>query len=209
MQEVLGPSCNTSMGYAYPPRRFIEMAQDIGKTFPTYVDSICKTDWHEAFEGLYEVGFVENLSDDRACLPEAPPFDPSTCMTGCFLIERLNDDRLCEPDPTCPQAGCPPATPETLNVVDPCRNPSTGVPCVPVERDVGTEGSVGFERRLCLVRQAPRNPFVERCGEPLARGWYFVPPEWSLHECQELFFARAGGGPLIDSLSQARLRCWP
>ena len=206
----LVPSCDTSMGMAFPPRRLVQLAVDWMKGGgKAYVDSICKTDWRDAIGGVTDV-IVDSIADDTVCV-EPLPFDPSTCMTTCYLFAELNDDRACDPDPDCPQAWCPPATPEALDVLEPCRDPSTGELCVPLLRDLGTEGVPGLERRRCLVRQAPRNPFADRCGDfltPLAAGWYYLPGAWH-GGCDNLRFHHPGAGELIDSERPfATLRCW-
>ena len=70
------PSCDTSMGMAFPPRRFVELAQSWGKN--AYVDSICKTDWREPLLAFAR-RLVEELSNDYFCLRERPSFDGATC----------------------------------------------------------------------------------------------------------------------------------
>lgn len=204
------PSCNTSMGQAFPPRRFVRLAIDLANAGgKVYVDSVCKYDWSEAVRGITDE-IVDGLTDDTVCV-EPFPFDPATCMTGCYLFETLNTGRACEADPGCPQEWCPEASPESLDVLRPCRDPATGEACTPLLRDLGTEGAAGFERRRCLVRQAPRNPFAEHCGDylaPLAGGWYYLPGEW-YGGCDNLRFYHPGTEELIDPESSfATLRCW-
>jgi hypothetical protein len=207
------PSCNTSMGLAFPPRRLVEFAQKLGKGgFFAYVDSICKSEWTDAIHGITNAGIQDNLHDDQVYLDPAAPFDPATCMAGCFLLERLNDGRACLADESCPPAWCPPARPETVNVMEPCRDPATGAVCTPIERDLGTEGSPEFERRWCLIRQAPRNPF-DACGpgdDADAAGWTCITVSWDdPGECSELVFFHPGLDELIDTeTSTAILRCW-
>lgn len=207
--SVLVPSCNTTMGSSYPPRRLVQLAVDWVKGGGrTYVDSICKSDWTGAIRGITSE-IVDSIADDTVCV-EPLPFDPATCMTSCYLFETLNSDRPCEFDPGCPQEWCPAASPESLDVLRPCRNPVTGEACTPLLRDLGTEGSAGFERRRCLVRQAPRNPFAEHCGDslvPSAAGWYYLPGAW-YGGCSNLRFHNPGREELIDPESSfATLRC--
>ncbi len=205
----LVPSCRTTMGLAYPPRRLVTVAAEMGKSIPTYVDSICKTDWTDATRGITGA-IVENLSDDRVCLHEEPRFDATTCMAACFVLERLSDDRACDEDASCPAAWCPAATTLDLDTLGPCRDPSTGARCEPLERDLGLETGEGFgvPRRWCLIRQAERNPFAPECGgDPLEDGWYYEPPEWSDHACHELFFRRASVAPQIAEDSRALMVC--
>jgi hypothetical protein len=205
MTTQLIPSCNTSMGFAFPPRRFVQLAQAWGKD--AYVDSICKDDWRTAF-GVIAGRLVESLNDDYVCVDAPPPFDGSSCTAGCWLIETLDDARACASDPSCPQEWCPAgATAEYVNRLEPCRDPSTGAECVPLKRDLGTAIIGGYERRHCLVRQVPRDPLAFRCGEPLGDGWYYMPPEWAEHACAEVSFFRAAVDPLLDRGSSAALRC--
>jgi hypothetical protein len=204
MPTQLIPSCNTSMGQAFPPRRFVALAQEWGKS--AYVDSICKTDWTRAF-GVIAGRLVETLRDDYVCLGEAPPFDGSTCTAGCWMIETLDDGRPCDADPLCPQDWCPAATAEIVNRMEPCRDPSSGAECVPLKRDLGVGLSGGYARRQCLVRQVPRDPSAPHCGDPLGDGWYFLPDAWSMHFCPEVRFARSSVAPLLAGDSRVMLRC--
>ncbi|MBI5489231.1 MAG: hypothetical protein HY905_17985 [Deltaproteobacteria bacterium] len=198
------PSCNTSMGQAFPPRRFVTLAQEWGKN--AYVDSICKTDWTQAF-AVIGGRLVESLRDDYVCLAEAPPFDGATCTAGCWMIETLSDERPCDADPACPPSWCTPATAEIVNRLEPCRDPSTGAECVPLKRDLGVTSFGGYDRRQCLVRQVPRDPAAPHCGDPLGDGWYFLPDAWSVHFCPEVDFARTGAVALISGDSRVDLRC--
>jgi hypothetical protein len=203
----LVPSCDTRMGQAYPPRRFVQLAIDWMKGGGlSRVDSICKSDFLEAIQGISD-NLVDSIADDIVCTRDLP-FDEATCMTSCYMFELLNDGRRCAADPSCPQAWCPAATLETLDRLEPCRNPDTRELCTPLERDLGTDGPAGFERRRCLLRQAKRNPFAERCGgEPREAGWYYDPSGWG--ECRGLRFYHPGTELLIDPLrSIATLRCW-
>ncbi|MBI5499892.1 MAG: hypothetical protein HY907_06590 [Deltaproteobacteria bacterium] len=200
----LVPSCNTPMGQAFPPRRFVALAQEWGKN--AYVDSICKSDWTQAF-AVIGGRLVESLRDDYVCLAEAPPFDGATCTAGCWMIETLSDERWCDEDPECPSSWCPPATAEIVNRLEPCRDPATGAECVPLKRDLGLAVASGYPRRQCLVRQVPRDPAAPRCGDPLGDGWYFVPEPWSVHFCPEVDFARTGPVALLSGDSRVDLRC--
>jgi hypothetical protein len=197
-------ACHSELGSAAPARRYVRLAQEWDKRGSAWVDSICKDDWSDTMRAI-TAQLVANLDDDRECLPEAPRFEASACMADCFLVETLNDGRSCGEDPSCPAAWCPSATAETLDVMEPCREPVDGTVCTPLYRDLGTEGPRGFERRRCLVRQALRNPFVERCGEPLEDGWTYVPAEWG--ECAELRVYREDGEALTARSSTLTLRC--
>ncbi|MBI5487947.1 MAG: hypothetical protein HY905_11490 [Deltaproteobacteria bacterium] len=201
---TLVPSCDTDLGLAYPPRRFVELARLWGPD--AYVDSICKTDWNDAFRNLSR-RVVAGMGEDRVCLDRAPSFDGTTCVAQCWLIETLDDGRECSADPSCPQTWCPPATPESLDRLRPCTDPATGALCLPLKRDLGTTRESGYDRRQCLVRQVPRDPLAYRCGGPLGDGWYFVPATWSEESCAELVFSRSGSLPLLARGSSAAFRC--
>jgi hypothetical protein len=195
---------------SFPPRRLVQLAIDWMKGGgKAYVDSICKTDWRGAMGGIV-AEIVDSIADDTVCV-EPLPFDPATCMTNCYLFATLSDDRPCDADPDCPQSWCPRASPETLDALEPCRSPSTGSACTPLLRDLGLEGVDGLERRRCLLRQAPRNPFLEHCGDfvaPLAAGWYYLPGDW-YGGCNNVRFHHPGMDQLIDPESSfATLRCW-
>jgi hypothetical protein len=207
------PSCNTSMGLAFPPRRLVQLAIEWSKSVgSSYVDSVCTDDWAGALHGITEQ-IVDDIRDDAVCLPTGFPFDPSTCTSPCYLIESLEGDEPCEADPSCPPAWCPPARPETLDRLEPCRNPATGDICAPLERDLGLDGAT-FGRRRCLIRQARRNPFLEHCGDfytPLEAGWWVTPAAW-WDGCDVIRFYRPPGSVppfLVDpATSTATLRCW-
>jgi hypothetical protein len=201
MPTQLVPSCNTTMGYAYPPRRFVQLAQAWGKD--AYVDSICKTDWTAAF-GAIGGRLVESLRDDFFCLDAPRAFDADSCTLGCWLVETYDTDRPCAADPLCPQAWCPAAAADGLRALAPCRDPSSSAECLPLKRDLGLDAR---GRRQCLVRQAPRDPASSRCSTVLNDGWYYQPVEWSEHSCPELVYARSTVEPLLESGSGAALRC--
>ena len=197
----LVPSCNTSMGLAYPPRRFVQVAQAWGRN--AYVDSICKTDWTSAFASMAG-RLVESLHADYFCLDAVRPFDTGSCTVGCWLIETYDDGRPCAVDPECPAEWCPRATVEELRSIEPCRNPVTLAECVPLKRDLGLDA---LGRRQCLIRQAPRDPASSRCETVLNDGWYYDPVEWSDHGCPELVYRRTSADPLLEPGSGAMLRC--
>jgi hypothetical protein len=199
--SALLPSCNTSMGLAYPPRRFVQIAQAWGKD--AYVDSICKMDWTAAF-GSIASRRVESLRDDYFCLDDVRPFDADSCTIGCWMVETYDDGRPCAADPACPAEWCPPATMEGLRSIAPCRDPRSGAECVPLKRDLGLDA---LGRRQCLIRQAPRDPASSRCGAVLNDGWYYLPVEWSTHGCPELAYRRSSTDPLFEPGSGAALRC--
>ena len=214
--EQLIPSCNTTMGMAFPPRRLVSFAIEWAKSVgDSYVDSICKTDWRDAIAGVTgQLG--DHIRDNVVCLPDDVDFVEATCMSPCWLVETAGDAEPCEADASCPQAWCPAATAETLDRLEPCRDPSTRDICTPLKRDLGLEYGT-FGRRRCLIRQARRDPFLEHCGDlippavPLEAGWYVTPEDW-WHECDALRFYRPPGSAsrfLIDpATSTAILRCW-
>jgi hypothetical protein len=202
-RNELVPSCDTrattGMGLAFPPRRFVELAQAFGSS--AYVDSICKNDWTEAIRGITR-SLVEHLPS--TCFPRELSFDPLACAADCQVVETLDDDGPCEPDPSC--SACPPATADDLYGLLPCRD-AAGAACEPLKRDLGlVRTPAGILRRQCLLRQAPRSFTGTGCADPSAEGWYYVPREQSADACPQVVFAR-GTGSLIESGSSAELRC--
>ena len=200
----LVPSCDTTattgMGLAFPPRRFVELAQAFGDG--AYVDSICKSDWTDAIRGITRK-LVTHLPS--ACFPRDLSFDPLTCSADCQVVETLVDDGPCEPDPDC--ADCPPASADDLYGMLPCRD-AAGFACEPLKRDLGLVRSPeGTLRRQCLLRQAPRAAAGDGCADPTTEGWYYVPREQSVDACPQLVFARDATGSLVASGSSAELRC--
>jgi hypothetical protein len=198
----LRPSCQSALGGAQPPVRFVELARMWGRS--AAVDSICKTDWTNALLPITQ-RIVDRLHPENICVSAEVTFDRSTCSSACRLVETLSDDRACGDDPSCPQAGCPAASAERLDALEPCVHPTTGLPCEPLKRDLGTVDVAGVPRRRCLIRQEIGVPVAGSCAwaaEPGA-GWHYEPPDWSEYECHEL---RHLG---IDEGSEAFLRCPP
>jgi hypothetical protein len=197
------PSCNTSMGIAFPPRRFVQVAQAFGDA--AYVDSICKPDWRDAISGITDK-LIERLPS--TCFPRALTFDPNTCDADCKVIETLSDNRDCPSDPSC--TNCPPATIDDVHNLAPCTvSVSDPTPCEPLKRNLGTVTySDMSERRLCLIRQANRSSSGGTCGTPTPgnEGWYYTPAEQSTEHCPQVTFS-TGSGSLIDNGSSAELRC--
>jgi hypothetical protein len=196
------PSCNTSMGLAFPPRRFINMAQAFGSN--AFVDSICKTDWTDAIRGITDK-LVERLPS--TCFPRDLTFDEATCTADCKVIETLNSNRDCPVDPVC--TSCPTATVDDLHNLPPCTD-GGGNPCEPLKRDLGLIAmSDGSERRLCLIRQATRTPAGDACSLPVAglEGWYYTPRAQSTDNCPQVTFSIGTTGSLVDVGSTAELRC--
>lgn len=196
------PSCNTSMGQAFPPRRFVELARAFGSQ--ARVDSICKSDWTGSLPGLTD---RVALPSEAECLAREPEYVPGGCRVDCVLVETLDDDRECPADLDCPPAWCPPATEAEAFAAAPCANPLTGAVCEPLKRDLGTvTGGDGWPRRLCLVRQADPAPGA-RCGLPAEAGWYFVPASASPERCPTAFFEGPPDGALLDGRSRVVVRC--
>ncbi|MBN1769654.1 MAG: hypothetical protein JXB32_00215 [Deltaproteobacteria bacterium] len=198
------PSCDTTatsgMGLAFPPRRFVELAQAFGAN--AYVDSICKSDWTDAIRGITR-NLVARLPS--ACFPRDLSFDPGTCAADCQVVETLEDDGPCEVDPGC--LDCPPATADDLYGLLPCRD-AFGAACEPLKRDLGVVRTPeGVLRRQCLLRQAPRAVTTAGCADPTTEGWYYVPREQSPDDCPQLVFARGDTGSLVEPNSSAELRC--
>ncbi|MBI5489091.1 MAG: hypothetical protein HY905_17280 [Deltaproteobacteria bacterium] len=211
----LVPSCNTSMGQAFPPRRFVAMAQAFGSS--AIVDSICKTDWTSAIRGITDK-LVERLPS--TCFPRALTFDENACTADCKVVETLNNDRPCQADSGC--TNCPPATIDDVHNLAPCTvSASDSTTCEPLKRDLGlVEGSEGQFYRQCLVRQATRTNSGTGCGAAtsLVQGWYYLPtgailaddpatPELDPNPpCPQVYF---GDGSLsfVEDGSTAELRC--
>ena len=203
MTTQLIPSCNTSMGLAFPPVRFVQLAQAFGNA--AYVDSICKSDWTDAIRGITD-RLVERLSSSPCVDPEVP-FDPASCSSECLLLETLSDDRFCTDDPACPAAGCPLTLVDDLPVVPVCHNPVGGAACTPLKRDLGFVTVAGGDRRrVCLVRQATRTPDGGVCSSPADAGWYYIPSPAAGYRCPQ--FGLAGPDPIIDVGSTVALRCF-
>ncbi|MBN1771200.1 MAG: hypothetical protein JXB32_08075 [Deltaproteobacteria bacterium] len=198
----LVPSCNTSMGLAMPPRRFVQLARAFGPQ--ANVDSICKGDWRGCFPPITG-RLVEPF--EQACLTRPLEFEPGSCRVDCAMVETLSDARACLEDPACPSSGCPAATEAQAFAPPTCTNPATGAACRPLKRDLGTTvGSDGRPRRLCLLRQAERPPAGGSCGAPTLAGWFYVPAAESEAGCPTAFFA--GGAEIyVEARSRAVLRC--
>jgi hypothetical protein len=91
------PSCSSSTGTGYPPRRLVELAQAMGSQ--AYVHSICTDGYLPALDALagylhcYDWGWV------RYRYPYLPwkrdPLDPCRCVTQCELIESIHDSADC------------------------------------------------------------------------------------------------------------------
>lgn len=198
----LVPSCNTSMGLAMPPRRFVQLARAFGSQ--AHVDSVCKTDWGGSFPPITG-RLVEPL--EQACLTRPLEFEPGSCRVDCVMVETLSDARACPEDPACPSSACPAATEAQAFAPPVCIHPVTGVVCQPLKRDLGTTvGPDGRPRRLCLVRQAVRSPAGEWCAAPTLAGWFYLPAAESEAGCPTAFFA-GGGESYIEARSRAVLRC--
>jgi hypothetical protein len=204
MPVQLIPSCNTSMGLAFPPTRLVEVAQAFGSQ--AYVDSICQSDWSGPMRGIN--GILEQ-SIAHPCFAEPLSFDPATCRSSCVLVETLSDDRPCEADESCPSDGCPAASPDDLPDLTPCRGTEPGSTCAPLKRDLGlVVAEDGRRLRRCLVHQATRDPADGDCSAPLEEGWFYVPEELRTPACPELVLERTGGGSLLDEGSAAEFLCY-
>jgi hypothetical protein len=202
----LVPSCNTAMGLAYPPRRFVELAQMWGRD--AYVGSICRDDWSDAVAAI-TARLAEKLPADFVCFDGDAAFDERRCLSGCLLVETLEDDRPCEIDPSCPPAACPVDPAVRLDALAACVDPSTGRECQPLKRDLGLAASGGHPQRQCLVRQAWRTPRSGVCGAPMADGWYHVRAGETSHGCAGIAFYRWSREPLFDRGTEATLYCPP
>lgn len=219
MPTQLIPSCNTTMGFAFPPRRYVQLAQAFGSN--AVVDSICKDDWRDAISAITEK-LVERLPS--TCFPRALSFDQTLCRADCKVIETLQDDGPCEMDTSC--TNCPPGlTVDNLHLLTSCAEGDSSMMCTdgasaccePLKRDLGlVERADGSFRRVCLVRQATRTPAgPTSCNAPTNEGWYYQatgsenpgpPPEPA---CPQVMFGRLSGGTgsLISDGATAELRC--
>jgi hypothetical protein len=204
------PSCNTTMGLAYPPVRFVQLAESLGSQ--AYVASICQPDWTGSLRK-----FARALAAriPGSCFPRSLDWDAATCdVPSCLAIETLSDDRECGTDPSCPSEWCPPTTLDDARNAPPCVDPSTGAICVPLKRDLGlVEVPSGELRRQCLVRQAALECVTDRCGGPVEHGWYYLPtgaldpgpPPDPL--CPQIALPADPGESLIEVGSSLDLRC--
>jgi hypothetical protein len=210
--QSLIPSCNTSMGIAFPPRRLVELAQAFATR--SYVDSVCKEDWTATMAGI---GRTVAASLPAGCLNLEMEFDATLCRANCALIETLNDDRPCPDDPECPAAGCPSLTWNDLARqpivadVPACTHPESGEPCQPAKRDFGvaTDRYGGSRQRQCLVRQSRREPDAGGgCATPSETGWFYSPDEAGMRipNCPRLMF-QPDAGHVIEMGSVANLLC--
>lgn len=75
-------SCNTAAGFAYPPRRFVEVAKGFGKN--GIVKSICRDDFSPALTAI-----IDKIADQLqgACLERTLIADPQTGLAPCGLVE--------------------------------------------------------------------------------------------------------------------------
>jgi hypothetical protein len=91
----LVPSCVTTFGEAYPPRRFVRLAQDFGSA--AYVHSICQADFEPALTALTRlVNGVADLTCEAAIVElEKDPEDPCLCRTGCQVVHVLDGTGAC------------------------------------------------------------------------------------------------------------------
>jgi hypothetical protein len=205
------PSCSSTMGVAFPPRRYVQLAQAFGSN--AIVDSICKTDWRDAIKGITDK-LVERLPS--TCFPRDLTFDTASCLADCKVIETLPDDRACELDTSC--TNCPTMTVDDVHLLSACAEGGGGMACTdaggaccePLKRDLGTiEMSDGSFRRVCLIRQATRTPAGGTCGlPPTNEGWYYLSRAESEEGCPQVMFGRLGtSGSLIGDGASAELRC--
>jgi hypothetical protein len=91
----LVPSCVSSSGEAYPPRRFVQLAQTFKNA--AYVHSVCSDDYEPALSALSRL--VNNIAD-LTCEAtivrlEKDAEDPCLCNTDCMVVHVLDDDGPC------------------------------------------------------------------------------------------------------------------
>ncbi len=166
----LVPSCVTSTGEAYPPRRFVQLAQEFGRN--AIVQSICTSDFRPAIGVL--TGRIQQTfaSMDQIIDPLETgtlPTDACHCAVECRVVEELSDTRSC------------------LDEGKPCYRPGgSGTACAePIESPDGRMHS------LCEIPQAgtimsPCSPSAPtECSNPAVvhtpdgEGWYYMDDGWS------------------------------
>jgi len=81
------PSCETAMGYAFPPVRMVELAYALGPAGS--IGSICRSDWTGVFGPILRA--TRRRATGRCLDATAPPVASSDCR----LVETLADDRPC------------------------------------------------------------------------------------------------------------------
>ena len=183
------PSCNTSIGLAFPPERIVRLARLWAEAGGgVRVGSICREDWSDTFEGLRN-DIVSRLRPvcltttfELPALAPEPGVEPS-CEVDCRVVLRLPGDLSCPVDPDWPPVACPVATLDDVlrDDLPPCRDSATGGTWEPLARDLGRVPDEVDTPRACLIRQDPGrwDPATARCvGDETLRGWRYVPPEW-------------------------------
>jgi hypothetical protein len=179
----LVPSCVTSTGDAYPPRRFVQVAQLFGRN--SLVSSICTDDFGPAVTGM--TGALQEKLDGDSIATElstrVDPADPCRCMASCVVVEALTDMRSCDTvgkpcwEPNGPGTGC--ADPE----VDPdgmmhslCEIPQAGTRMSPCESGLTGCDDVGITHAID------------------GAGWYYMGQNWTespgdvFHAVPEILF---------------------
>lgn len=199
------PSCSSAHAVAYPPRRFVELAQRFGSS--ALVTSVCADEWPELGSGITEK-LIERIPG--LCLYHDLPPSAGQCDPDCVVIETLLGDRTCADDPACPAAWCPPATAEDVHSPPPCTDPSTGLECRPFKRDLGVVTDFGGTvHRQCLLRHATRSfdAALGTCGLPEDEGWFYLPTEESYDGCAWISLSRRDGESMVDPGSRVTIRC--
>jgi hypothetical protein len=164
----LTPSCVTSMGEAYPPRRFVQIAQEFGKQ--ALVSSICATSYDPPMTILNEKMNEQLEWRFHRTIPIDATPDPGrvcTCTIPCKLVESLPDDR------SCPEA-------------KPCYEPDGyGTGCAPPLVD-----EAGRRHTLCEILQSGSTMepcdtgSPHSCNDPAVThladgpGWAYMAPDW-------------------------------
>ena len=91
----LVPSCVSADGEAYPPRRFVRLAQSFGNA--AYVHSICTGDYEPALSALsLLVNSVADLTCEAAIVDLVKDTgDACLCSTDCTVVHALADRSPC------------------------------------------------------------------------------------------------------------------
>jgi hypothetical protein len=199
------PSCSSDRATAYPPRRFVELAQHLGAN--ALVTSICRSDWTDALSGITQK-LMERLP--AVCFYHDVPLTDGECEPACTVVEALFDDRPCGEDPACPASWCPAATVADVEAPPPCVDPATGTECRPLKRDLGVVvGADGVSRRQCLIRRAARtyDAATGMCGLPQEDGWVYYPSEESSDACAQILFTVDSYWGGLQPGSHVTMRC--
>ncbi|MBW2262590.1 MAG: hypothetical protein JRG91_11505, partial [Deltaproteobacteria bacterium] len=164
------PSCVTSTGEAYPPRRFVQLAQQFGRN--SIVQSICTSDFRPAI-GVLTTRIQQSFANMEEPIEPVDvgtlPTDVCHCAADCRIVEELSDTRACEtadkpcyrPDGTGTECALPIESPDGLRHTL-CEIPQAGTAMTPCSASIPTECS---------------NPAITHA--PVGEGWFYMDEGWS------------------------------